>query len=597
MSKVYEATDVGCVRPINEDSAAVFAPEVYVVADGMGGHAAGEVASHILVKSVRESLSGLPHIEEQDLREAIHRANHEILATVAQHPDCQGMGTTATMLHIEEGRAVWAHVGDSRLYLLRGESLQQVTRDHSYVEDLVEHGELTEAEARIHPQKNMLTRAVGVEESLEVDSGCFEVHLGDVLLLAPFGILLSGLIVLYLKAHPQSGIIHTESLLGISYLPWLAAVIVAAIVMQGVLVRRHMDTCLFPLVMLLASIGVVEIARLKPALLIPQLRWLLIAMVLMFFVIRFWNRIGRLVDYPYITGICCVVVLFLPILFGTEIGGSRNWLVLGPFSVQPSEFGKILIVLFLAAYLSDHRKVLTLPKRRLLFLQLPPLRFIAPLICIWSIAVLMFVVEKDLGSALLFFGIAVLMTYMATGSRSYVFLALLFMGIAAVICYMGFAHVRVRFDIWLNPWQDPNGMAYQVVQSLFAFGTGGVWGTGFGYGHPGFIPEVHTDFIFAAIAEEMGLIASLMLMACYVMAFWRGICIALSCPQEKELLLAAGCSALLLMQAFIIIAGVTKFLPLTGITLPFISYGGSSMVSGFILLGMLLSLSKERKNV
>ena len=348
------------------------------------------------------------------------------------------------------------------------------------------------------------------------------------LLLPPFGILISGLAVLYLKAHPQPGVVHTQDLLGIAYLPWLAAVIVAAVILQGVLVRRHMDTCLFPLVMLLASVGVVEIARLKPALLIPQLRWLLIAMVLMFLVIRFWSRIVRLVDYPYITGICCVVVLFLPILFGTEIGGSRNWLVLGPFSVQPSEFGKILIVLFLAAYLSDHRKVLSLPKRRLLFLQLPPLRFIAPLICIWSIAVLMFVVEKDLGSALLFFGIAVRMTYMATGSKSYVFLALLFMGLAATICYMGFAHVRVRFDIWLNPWQDPNGMAYQVVQSLFAFGTGGVWGTGFGYGHPGFIPEVHTDFIFAAIAEEMGLIASLMLMACYVMAFWHGICIALS---------------------------------------------------------------------
>lgn len=417
------------------------------------------------------------------------------------------------------------------------------------------------------------------------------------LLLAPFGILLSGLGVLYIKTHPQMGTVNPSMLLGISYLPWLAAVMICAIIMQGVLVRRHMDTYLFPLVMLLASVGVVEIARLKPALLVPQLRWLLIAMVLMFLVIRFWNRLRRLVDYPYITGILCVIVLFLPILFGTEIGGSRNWLVLGPFSVQPSEFGKILIVLFLAAYLSDHRKVLALPKRHLLFLQLPPLRFIAPLICIWSIAVLMFVVEKDLGSALLFFGIAVLMTYMATGSRSYVFLALLFMGAAAVICYLGFAHVRVRFDIWLNPWQDPNGMAYQVVQSLFAFGTGGVWGTGFGYGHPGFIPEVHTDFIFAAIAEEMGLIASLMLMACYVMAFWRGICIALSCAQEKELLLAAGCSALLLIQAFIIIAGVTKFLPLTGITLPFISYGGSSMVSGFILLGMLLSLSKERKNV
>lgn len=189
LSKVYEATDVGCVRPINEDSAAVFDPEVYVVADGMGGHAAGEVASHILVKSVREELSGLPHIEERELCQAIHRANHEILATVAENPDCQGMGTTATMLHIEEGRAFWAHVGDSRLYLLRGESFQQITRDHSYVEDLVEHGEITEAEARIHPQKNMLTRAVGVEESLEVDSGCFDVRAGDIMLLATDGLM------------------------------------------------------------------------------------------------------------------------------------------------------------------------------------------------------------------------------------------------------------------------------------------------------------------------------------------------------------------------------------------------------------------------
>ena len=189
MSKVYEATDVGCVRPINEDSAAVFDPEVYVVADGMGGHAAGEVASHILVKSVRESLSGLPHIEEQDLREAIHRANHEILATVAENPDCQGMGTTATLLHTEQGLAFWAHVGDSRLYLLRDGVLHQVTRDHSYVEDLVEHGEITEAEARIHPQKNMLTRAVGVAEALEVDSGRFDVRTGDILLLATDGLM------------------------------------------------------------------------------------------------------------------------------------------------------------------------------------------------------------------------------------------------------------------------------------------------------------------------------------------------------------------------------------------------------------------------
>jgi cell division protein FtsW (lipid II flippase) len=207
----------------------------------------------------------------------------------------------------------------------------------------------------------------------------------------------------------------------------------------------------------------------------------------------------------------------------------------------------------------------------------------------------MFVVERDLGSALLFFGMAVLMTYMATGSKTYVFLAMLFIGLAAVISYMAFGHVRVRFDIWLDPWQDPDGMAYQVVQSLFSFGTGGIWGTGFGFGHPGFIPEVHTDFIYAAIAEEWGLVGTLSVLFCYVLLSFRGIGLALQCEQEKELLLAAGCSMLLLLQAFVIIAGVTKFLPLTGITLPFVSYGGSSLVSGFIELGLLLSLSLRRQ--
>lgn len=167
----------------------MFAPEVYVVADGMGGHAAGEVASHILVKSVQADLSGREGIREAELCDSIRHANHEILATVAENPDCQGMGTTATVLHLEEGQAFWAHVGDSRLYLLRSGQLMQITRDHSYVEDLVEHGEITEAEARNHPQKNMLTRAVGVEEELEVDSGSFAVATGDVLLLATDGLM------------------------------------------------------------------------------------------------------------------------------------------------------------------------------------------------------------------------------------------------------------------------------------------------------------------------------------------------------------------------------------------------------------------------
>ena len=271
------------------------------------------------------------------------------------------------------------------------------------------------------------------------------------LMLAPLGLVICGLSVLYLKVNPAAAkpdIIQSPML----YLPWLGLAALLALFVQAVLIRRRLDTFLFPMSLMLVSIGVVEIARLKPSLLVRQLQWICIAMIVLLLVVRLWDRIRRMLDYPYLLGVGCVLLLGLPLLFGTEIGGSKNWLVLGPVSMQPSEFGKILIIFFLASYLSDHRRVLTLPSHRFLFLQLPPLRFIAPLICIWGLAVLMFVVEKDLGSALLFFGMAVLMTYMATGSKSYVFLAMIFMAVASTASYAMFGHVRVRFDIWLHPW-------------------------------------------------------------------------------------------------------------------------------------------------
>ena len=376
-------------------------------------------------------------------------------------------------------------------------------------------------------------------------------------------------------------------------LPWLAAVAIVAALLQSIVLRAHLSPWLLPLSLFFASVGVIEIARLKPSLLIPQLRWLLIGMAVFLIMLRLGRQIVGLTAYQYILGLACLVLLALPLVFGTEIGGSRNWLVFGPVQVQPSEFSKILLVLFLSAYLSDHQEVLTKTRRWLGFFRLPPLRFIAPLLCIWGMAILMFVVARDLGSALLFFGIAIFMTYMATGSRSYVVIALAVFGLAAAASYAMFGHVRVRFDIWWNPWVDPNGMAYQVVQSLFAFGSGGVWGTGFAHGHPGLIPEVHTDFIFAAVAEELGLIGALTLVVAYGVFFIVGIRTALACTSVERILLAAGASVVFLLQAFIIMAGVTKFLPLTGITLPFVSYGGSSMVSGFILLGLLAVLSRK----
>ena len=405
------------------------------------------------------------------------------------------------------------------------------------------------------------------------------------LLLPPLGILLLGTGVLLL-AHRL-----TADLL---LLPWLAAVIVGAFFTQFILGRRDgTDLTLFPAAMLLASLGLIMIGRLKPALFLTQMRWLLLGLIVYLFLVFLGERVLRLLSYPYLLGVFCLLLLCSALFFGTEIGGSRNWIVFGPFAVQPSEFGKIVIIMFLAAYLTEHREVLTLPRHRLLWLKLPVLRFIAPLLFIWGIAILMFVVQRDLGSALLFFGIAVSMTYMATGRKSYVALAFAFFLGAAALSYSFFSHVRVRFNIWLNPWSDPSGSAYQVVQSLFALGSGGVWGAGFAHGHPNLIPEVHTDFIFAAIAEELGLLGSLGVMLVFALFFYRAIRIALACREETRMLLAAGIAVVFLLQAFIIIAGVTKFLPLTGITLPFVSYGGSSMIASFMLLGILTVLSKK----
>ena len=405
------------------------------------------------------------------------------------------------------------------------------------------------------------------------------------LLLPPLGILLLGTGVL-LFAHRL-----TADLL---LLPWLAAVIVGAFFTQFILGRRDgTDLTLFPAAMLLASLGLIMIGRLKPALFLTQMRWLLLGLIVYLFLVFLGERVLRLLSYPYLLGVFCLLLLCSALFFGTEIGGSRNWIVFGPFAVQPSEFGKIVIIMFLAAYLTEHREVLTLPRHRLLWLKLPVLRFIAPLLFIWGIAILMFVVQRDLGSALLFFGIAVSMTYMATGRKSYVALAFAFFLGAAALSYSFFSHVRVRFNIWLDPWRDPSGSAYQVVQSLFALGSGGVWGAGFAHGHPNLIPEVHTDFIFAAIAEELGLLGSLGVMLVFALFFYRAIRIALACREETRMLLAAGIAVVFLLQAFIIIAGVTKFLPLTGITLPFVSYGGSSMIASFMLLGILTVLSKK----
>jgi cell division protein FtsW (lipid II flippase) len=407
--------------------------------------------------------------------------------------------------------------------------------------------------------------------------------------LLPGALLLCGVWILDLKKYPQIDIVPYF---------WILAILVASVSIDF-LMRKYMpdaDPYIFPLAMLFISVGLITIDRLKPALFIPQMRWVLIGLAVFIGVIRYGKNIHRLVQYQYIVGVFCLASLCSTLLFGTDIGGHQAWIIIGPFQVQPSEFAKLLIILFLSAYLTDHKNVLSLPSNRVLFLRLPPLRFIAPLVVIWGMSVLMFIVQRDLGSALLFFGIAVFITYMATGNKSYVFLASVFFSVAGTATYFLFAHVRVRIAIWLHPWADPTGQAYQIVQSLFAFGSGGLLGSGFDHGYPGLIPEVHTDFIFSAIGEELGLLGALAVIAAYLLLFYRGFRIALQCRNEMRMLLAAGLSISLALQVFIILAGITKLLPLTGITLPFLSYGGSSMVSSFITLGLLFVLSKKENS-
>ena len=356
----------------------------------------------------------------------------------------------------------------------------------------------------------------------------------------------------------------------------ILSVIFIVVQIISVKLRKNADNYLLSLVMFMSSISAIMILRLKPDLYMHQIVWICIGLIVFLIIVTVSDRLLELLDYPYVLGFGALIIICSVLIFGTDIGGNRNWIILGPIQVQPSEFAKLLIIAFLSSFLSENKNVLVLPSRGWKFIHLPPFRFLAPLLLIWSASILMFVSLRDLGSALLFFGIVVIMTYVA-------------------ISYLLFAHVQTRVAIWLHPWDDPMGSAYQIVQSLFAFGYGGVFGTGYTSGFPRLIPEVHTDFIFAAIGEEFGLIGVTFLLLAYLLLFMRGVKAALLLTNEKYKLMAFGLAITLLLQTFIILAGVTKLLPLTGITLPFISYGGSSMVSSFISLGLLYALSSKER--
>lgn len=348
------------------------------------------------------------------------------------------------------------------------------------------------------------------------------------------------------------------------------------------------DPAILPIVFVLSGIGITFVTRLAPTLAMNQVTWLFLsvaAMVVTLFVVR---NLDELADYKFTIGIIGVALILLPMVFGTEQGGSKLWLRLGSFSFQPGELAKIAIVLFLASFFAANRELLSVSSRKIGPLTMPRPRMLAPVLCMWGLSLLIVVFERDLGSALLFFTIFVVMIYVTTGRASYVLISVALLAAGAVGCYFLFNHVRVRFNIWLDPFADAQGGGLQIVQSLYSLADGGLFGAGVGRGMPRLIPVVESDFIFSAIGEEMGLLGGSAVLLLFMLFAVRGFATAARAKSDMAAFTATGLTTSVCFQAFLIVAGVTKFMPLTGVTLPFMSQGGSSLLASFIIVGLLL---------
>ncbi len=380
---------------------------------------------------------------------------------------------------------------------------------------------------------------------------------------------------------------------------WMPLVFIGLLLMTHLLLTRFLprsDQLILPLVSCLTAFGLIMVNRLQSEqtgqIASRQVLWIGLG-YLVFVVTALGLRNPMLMKrYKYTFLIAGLALTAGAAVFGAEINGARLWFRLGIFNFQPGEFLKLCLVIFLAAYLDDKRDLLQTPYK-ILGIPLPPLPYLLPLLGMWAISILLLVFQKDLGPAELFFGIFLVMLYVASGRAWYVLAGLLAFAVASVVAYQLFDHVQTRVVAWLNPWPEGQGRSYQIVQALFGFAQGGVFGQGLGYGKPNSIPEVQTDYVFAAIGEEMGLAGTLGIIALNLLLVYRCFHISLNARTGFYQYLSIGFAALLGLQSFIIIAGVTKLIPLTGMTLPFVSYGGSSILINFLIAGILVKISAE----
>ncbi|HSJ94832.1 MAG TPA: FtsW/RodA/SpoVE family cell cycle protein [Gaiellaceae bacterium] len=378
-----------------------------------------------------------------------------------------------------------------------------------------------------------------------------------------------------------------------------AAFFLALFVVAHLIVRIRLplaDPHLLPIAGILTAIGLTMIYRIEPDTAFKQGVWVVIGVGLFAGACLLLRDYRSLDALKYTCGIGAIVLLVLPAVpgLGLEVNGARLWVSVGPLQFQPGEFAKVLLVIFLAGYLRDNRELLSMGYGRI---GVPSPKHFGPLLLIWGGAMLVLVQTNDLGGGLLLFSIFLAMLYVATGRWPYVAVGLALFAAGSWALYEAVPRVGDRIAIWLDPWAEPDAAGYQLVQSIYSIAAGGIFGTGLGRGvlvrqdGETYIPYLETDFIYSAIAQELGLAGAAAVILLYLVFCYRGFRIAMSADDGFSKLLAAGLTATLAIQTFIIIGGVSGLIPLTGITLPFVSYGGSSIVANFLLLALLLMVS------
>ena len=425
----------------------------------------------------------------------------------------------------------------------------------------------------------------------------------ELLLLAFAAVLTTGALVL-VEANQEQTLTTTLLYLGLAYLVLFAGAHMA--------VRRwapYADPLILPAVALLNGLGLVMIHRIDlakadraellgreipTAQVTSQVIWTIGGLLLFAGTLVLMRDHRLLARYGYTAGFAGLLFLALPGVLPSaisEVNGSKLWIRIGSLSFQPGEIAKILLIIFFAAYLVQKRNLLSTAGRRFLGMEFPRARDLAPLLLAWGLSIIVLVFERDLGSSLLIFGLVLIMLYTATERVSWMVIGLaIFVG-GAVLAYQLFNHVRVRVQVWLDPFSDFDGNGFQIGQALFGMGTGGVGGSGLGAGRPDLVPFASSDFIWSSMGEELGLIGLAAILVVYMVLITRGLRSALAVRDTFGKLLATGLSFSVALQIFVVVGGVTKLIPLTGLTLPFLSAGGSSLIANYILVGILLRIS------